>query len=39
MDEINLNRRTYGLVERGIEQISRLADEVERLNDNLEGDD
>lgn len=32
-DEIQFNRRTHNLIERGIEQISRLADELAEFNE------
>ena len=33
MDKIGFNRNTYNLIERGIRQIERVADELERHND------
>lgn len=37
MDNIGLNGRTYRLFERHLHTVVRIADELERLNDNIEG--
>lgn len=39
MEKLTLDRNTYNLIERLIGSINNLADEVERLNENMEEDD
>jgi len=39
MDRIGLDKPTFNLFDRLNENVGRVADELERLNDNLEGQD
>lgn len=38
MDKLGFNRQTYNLLERINENLGAIADELERLNENMEDD-